>query len=139
MEIDVSQSGNNLAVPKYVNPGLSDSAGLEKAQNRDAKQETVKGNAANVDNRDNTEKSLSTENIKAAVDELSDFAKSSNRQLNFSVDESSERPVVKVTDSESGEVIRQIPSEEVLKLSERLRELQSDLGNTVGILFNKQV
>jgi flagellar protein FlaG len=139
MEIDVSQSGKNLAVPKYANPGLSDIAALQKGQNQDNKQESVKGSGVNADKTVNDDKVISTENIKAAVGELSDFAKASNRQLNFSVDESSERPVVKVTDTESGEVIRQIPSEEVLKLSERLRDLQSDLGNTVGILFNKQV
>lgn len=139
MEIDVSQSGKNLAVPKYSNPGLSDIAKLEKEQNLDKKQELVKANTVNADTLVNTEKELSTDTIKTAVDELSDFAKASNRRLNFSVDESSDRPVVKVTDTESGEVIRQIPSEEVLKLSERLRNLQSDLGNAVGVLFNKQV
>jgi flagellar protein FlaG len=139
MEIEVSQSGKNLAVPKYSNPGLSDTAVLAKVQNQDEKQETVKGIAANTDTVVNTEKLLSTDKIKAAVDELSSFAKASSRQLAFSVDESSDRPVVKVTDTESGKVIRQIPSEEVLKLSERLRDLQSDLGNAVGVLFNKQV
>jgi flagellar protein FlaG len=139
MEIDVSQSGKNLAVPKYSSPGLSDPAVLEKAQNQGEKQETVKGIAVNTDTVVNTEKLLSTDKIKAAVDELSTFAKASSRQLAFSVDESSDRPVVKVTDTESGKVIRQIPSEEVLKLSERLRDLQSDLGNAVGVLFNKQV
>jgi flagellar protein FlaG len=139
MEIDVSQSGKILAVPKYANTGLSDAATLGKVQNQSQEQETVKGIPANTDTVANNEKLLSTDKIKVAVDELSDFAKASNRQLAFSVDESSARPVVKVTDTESGKVIRQIPSEEVLKLSERLRDLQSDLGNTVGILFNKQV
>ncbi|MEP7702942.1 flagellar protein FlaG [Paraglaciecola sp. 25GB23A] len=139
MEIEVSQSGKNLAIPKYSNPGLSDTAVLEKAQNQDEKQETVKGITVNTDTVVNTEKLLSTDIIKAAVEELSSFAKASSRQLAFSVDESSDRPVVKVTDTESGKVIRQIPSEEVLKLSERLRDLQSDIGNAVGVLFNKQV
>lgn len=39
------------------------------------------------------------------------------RKLEFSVDESSGRDVVKVIDSDSGDLIRQFPSEEVLKLS----------------------
>ncbi|MFT5676420.1 MAG: flagellar protein FlaG, partial [Paraglaciecola sp.] len=46
---------------------------------------------------------------------------------------------VKVTDSETGEIIRQIPSEEVLRLSERLQNLQLDVGAAVGVLFNKHV
>lgn len=139
MEIDVSQSGKNLAIPKFSNPGLGEFAALEKGLNQDKKQEMVKGDPLNADNKVSTEQLISNDSIKAAVEELSDFAKASNRQLNFSVDENSDRAVVKVTDAESGEVIRQIPSEEVLKLSERLRDLQSDLGNAVGILFNKQV
>ncbi|WP_340674596.1 flagellar protein FlaG [Paraperlucidibaca sp.] len=39
------------------------------------------------------------------------------RKLEFSIDEDSGRNVVKVIDSDSGDVIRQFPSEEVLKLS----------------------
>ena len=42
-------------------------------------------------------------------------------------------------DAESGDIIRQIPTEEVLKLSERLQELQLDVGKVVGLLFNKHV
>lgn len=39
------------------------------------------------------------------------------RKLEFSIDEGSGRNVVKVIDSDSGDIIRQFPSEEVLKLS----------------------
>ncbi|MFT2091425.1 flagellar protein FlaG [Paraglaciecola sp. 2405UD69-4] len=78
--------------------------------------------------------------IEDAVTQISEFVQSSSRrQLNFSVDEDSNKQVVKVTDAESGDVIRQIPSEEVLKLSERLQDLQADVGTAVGLLFNKQV
>lgn len=139
MEIDLSQSGKNLAVPKYQELGVPTDVSAVKKQDQGVKQEKVQDIPATVDKVDNSEKVLSADKIKEAVAGLSDFAKASNRQLNFSVDEGSERPVVKVTDTESGKVIRQIPSEEVLKLSERLRDLQSDLGTTVGILFNKQV
>ncbi len=51
---------------------------------------------------------------------LADFAKSMNRDLSFRVDESSGRTVVTVIDGETEEVIRQIPSEEVLRLAEAL-------------------
>ena len=47
--------------------------------------------------------------------------------------------MVKVTDAQSGKIIRQIPSEELLKLSERLQDLQTEVGTAVGLLFNKQV
>ena len=82
---------------------------------------------------------VNAEQIDIAVSQLSEFVQSNNRQLNFSVDEGSNKQVVRVSDAESGEIIRQIPTEEVLKLSERLQDLQTDVGNAVGLLFNKQV
>ncbi|UAA39490.1 flagellar protein FlaG [Paraneptunicella aestuarii] len=79
------------------------------------------------------------EDIETAVGEVSEFVQAQNRNLNFSFSEESNRSVVKVTDSETGELIRQIPSEEVLRLSEKIRELQTDVGAAVGVLFNKEV
>ncbi len=77
--------------------------------------------------------------IEDAVAEINDAVVSQGRQLNFSVDEDSNRSVVKVTDSETGELIRQVPSDEVLKLARRLQDMQSDVGAAVGVLFNKEV
>lgn len=51
---------------------------------------------------------------------LVDFAKSMNRDLNFRIDENSGRTVVTVLDGETEEVIRQIPSEEMLRMAEAL-------------------
>jgi len=82
---------------------------------------------------------ITNEEVESAVTEINQFVQFKNRELNFSFDDSSKRSVIKVTDSESGDVIRQIPSEDVLKLSERIKELQSDLGAAVGVLFNKEV
>jgi len=51
---------------------------------------------------------------------LADFARSMNRDLNFRVDEASGRTVVTVIDGETDEVIRQIPSEDMLRMAEAL-------------------
>ncbi|MGS2742048.1 flagellar protein FlaG [Halomonas sp. LS-001] len=48
----------------------------------------------------------------------------SQRGLEFEIRQESERVVTRVIDRESGDVIRQIPAEEVLRLAERLDELQ---------------
>ncbi|MDU0355727.1 flagellar protein FlaG [Paraglaciecola aquimarina] len=95
--------------------------------------------ASKAEQASNPQQVNSPEQIINAVSEVSEFAQTSNRQLAFSVDENSQKQVVKVTDSESGEVIRQIPSEEFLTLSERLKDLNADVGTAVGVLFNKQV
>ncbi|WP_312944010.1 flagellar protein FlaG [Stutzerimonas kunmingensis] len=47
------------------------------------------------------------------------------RDLNFSVDDSTGDVVVQVIDGDSGKVVRQIPSEEILRLTERLDEMRS--------------
>ncbi len=58
--------------------------------------------------------------LKRAVQEIEKFVQSIKRNLEFSIDEASGRVVVKVIASESGEVVRQIPSEEALKLADSL-------------------
>lgn len=60
-----------------------------------------------------------------ALTSLQSQMKTLNRDLNFSVDDSTGDVVVKVIDVESGNVIRQLPSEEALRLSERLEDLRS--------------
>lgn len=72
------------------------------------------------------------ERIREAVDNIQEFVQSVRRDINFTLDESSGRVVVKVTDGRSGDVIRQIPSEEALKLAENLSEARS-------LLFTAQV
>ncbi len=67
------------------------------------------------------------------------FLQGQNRNLAFSIDENTERSVVTVLDSDSGDVIRQIPSEEMLVLAKRIQELQQDIGSSVGVLIDNQV
>lgn len=68
---------------------------------------------------------VSVSQVDAAVDQLKSFVKEAQRNLDFSVDDSSGQFVVKVMDGDSGLVIRQIPSEELLRLSEQLENMRS--------------
>ena len=63
--------------------------------------------------------------VNAVVDQLKSFVKEAQRSLDFSVDDSSGKFIVKVMDGDSGKLIRQIPSEELLRLSERLEDMRS--------------
>lgn len=140
MDVDFSQVGQNVALQ---NAGgnvarRDDLSAEESVQARQDRRLEQNAQASGVAADTNEEVNNTSINIESAVAEVSEFVQSQNRQLAFSIDEKSERQVVKVTDSESGDVIRQIPSEEVLALSERIKELQSDVGVAVGVLFNKQ-
>ncbi|MBD2837638.1 flagellar protein FlaG [Pseudomonas sp. JM0905a] len=72
------------------------------------------------------------ETIGDTVASLQEFAQSIQRDLSFRVDDSSGRIVVEVRDQSSGEVIRQIPSEEALQLLKHLEEARSLMLNTTA-------
>ena len=60
--------------------------------------------------------------LERLAESLANFARQLNRDLRFSVHEASGRTVVTVLDGETREVIRQIPSEEALRMAEALAE-----------------
>ncbi len=62
--------------------------------------------------------------LEDAVKNLEKFVSSVNSEISFSIDQSSGAQVVKVLDSQSKEVLRQIPSEEAIQLAQALDKLQ---------------
>ena len=63
---------------------------------------------------------------KAAAD-LQQFVQSMGRNLSFSVDESTGYHVVRVVNPNTGELVRQLPSEELLKISRDFQRLNNVL------------
>lgn len=62
--------------------------------------------------------------LSAAITSIREAAQSIHRDLNFSLDEESGAVIVKVVDS-NGELVRQIPSEYILRLRGQLEEARS--------------
>ena len=62
------------------------------------------------------------ESIEAAVAKVASYVESLSRSLAISVDESSGDFVVRVQDAKTEEIIRQIPSEDVLAISEAISQ-----------------
>lgn len=79
--------------------------------------------AVTPNTQDNASRSSSDLSVEEAVKRLSSFVPSSS-EINFSIDEDSGVRVVKVLDSKSNEVIRQIPSEEAIEIARALDKLQ---------------
>ncbi|WP_206770678.1 flagellar protein FlaG [Pseudoalteromonas sp. bablab_jr011] len=73
---------------------------------------------------------LGREQLEKMAQQLQDFMGEMNRSLQFQVDEESGRDVIKVVDKNSGELIKQYPSEEVLSLVAKLSE-------TAGFLIDQ--
>ena len=84
------------------------------------------GQALPVNGKQQPPETASTVEVRQAVGEINEIVQSVQRDLSFNMDEDSGKTVIKVVDTESGELIRQIPSEEVLAIASQLREFQED-------------
>jgi flagellar protein FlaG len=62
--------------------------------------------------------------LENAVKKLNDFVAPAVQAIRFELDQNTERMVVKVIDSASQRVLRQIPNEQVLVMSQTLDKLQ---------------
>lgn len=62
------------------------------------------------------------ERVAEALSRIQSYVRASQRELQISIDQGSGRTVVRVVNPETQELIRQIPTEEVLKLASLLRD-----------------
>lgn len=72
------------------------------------------------------ESKVTKEDITQAVSHLKEYVQHMKRDMDFSVDKQTGRFIVKVYDSETKELIRQIPSEEMLEISRHLVEFMDE-------------
>ena len=73
------------------------------------------------------ELSPSAAQLQSAVDSINKALQQSNKNLEFTVDAESKDPVVKLVDSETGDVIRQYPSEEALSIARSIDDFQQGM------------
>jgi flagellar protein FlaG len=67
------------------------------------------------------------------VRSLNELAQNTQRELKFSIDDDTGRTVVKVMDLVSKELIRQIPSEEILELAKTADKISDLKGNLIRL------
>jgi len=65
--------------------------------------------------------------LQSAVDDINRKMLQSNKKLEFSIDESTKQRVVRLVDMDTGDLIRQFPSEEMLSLSQAIDKIQQGL------------
>ena len=70
--------------------------------------------------------------LKVALDELNQQMASNKQHLGFRMDGSIHGPVITVHNTQTGEVVRQIPSETVLNIAHSIDSLK-------GVLFSKKI
>ena len=67
--------------------------------------------------------------VEQAAQDMQNYVKTAGRNLSFSVDQNSGHQVVRVVNSDTGELIRQMPSPEFLKLAESMPQTNSGFDN----------
>jgi len=72
---------------------------------------------------------MTTAELEEMMGEMQDRLDMMGTNLQFAMDREAESIVVRITDKASGEIIRQIPSEDVVRLRKKLEEL-------TGLLFD---
>jgi len=69
-------------------------------------------------------------NLEEAIKRLNDQLQQNGRHLNFSMDQATKSLVIVVKNSQTGEVVRQIPEESVLRVAHNLESLKGLMLNT---------
>ena len=65
--------------------------------------------------------------IQSAVDKVNQAMLQANTGVEFSIDQSSDRTLVKVVDTKTGETIKQFPSKEMIAISQSIDQFQKGL------------
>ena len=71
-------------------------------------------------------------NLEVAINHLNEKMRDGGRNITFAMDQTLGRPIVVVRKEDTGEVIRQIPNEAVVKVAHNLEALK-------GMLMNKKI
>lgn len=116
---------------KFSNPMYANNEKQKSEQMRDLKEDVsdkVEPKELNfLQNSDKIKKAL-----EQVADGLNEMVKVFNRKIDFIVHDDTNRTMVKVIDTETGKILREIPPEEILDLVAKMQE-------AFGIIFDVKV
>jgi len=78
----------------------------------------------NAPQSDNSSSRADKATLEHAVKRISEYVSASRPEISFTIDETTGTQVVKIVDSQSQEVIRQMPSKEAIQIAQALDKLQ---------------
>lgn len=145
---------NEIGIPSSVTPSSlqsSSKSGQSAAQvlsgiteeQRVTAQQDVKKQQDSQAGEKNTKQNMSNADIENEVQNLQELSKLQGWTVNFSVEKDLDQVVIKVVDAETKSMIRQIPSEELLAISKRIKDLRDSNGTAgnsrVGLLLDNEI
>jgi flagellar protein FlaG len=138
----VNPEAANMAAPQVLTRGIQSPASPQRVAAENpvpeinaaaSLKESIRSVAEKADSdRAHTLQSITNvaDDIKEAIDTLNDALAKAPTKAIISHDDQLNRYIVKIADERSGEVIREVPSEAVLKFARNLQEIK-------GLLFDK--
>ena len=122
---------DKVSVVRYV-PPTADGVVAASSRNAAQTQKAYRASGAPVAreavtrqaNASVAEKDKLPENVKVATDQVRHYIQQFASELDFSIDEDTEKLVVKLMDKSTGEMLRQVPTEEILHVAKMLDKLQ---------------
>lgn len=92
---------------------------------------TTLDTSKNEQSQDAKNKGSSLDTLKTAATTGNSLLQNINQNLEFKVDESTKKVVIKIIDSKTGETVRQIPSEEMMAFIKKMQELDGEKGSII--------
>jgi len=128
--MEISSNTSNIQ-PYGSNGGIklaSENNGAPNVSSRKESNKTSEINRKHVQSVEATielvkqREKLNKQERETMVEQMNEFISSINKGLSFRVDEQSGRDVVTIYEASTGDIIRQIPEEEMLEVLRRLRD-----------------
>jgi len=120
-------TGNSVPAPSVINDHAGSPVVSASAPQTDSAPVTLPQKAAMSPAANTNTAQPSGAQLLSAVDKLNQAMRQSNTGLEFSIDSESKKTLIKVVDSKTGETIKQIPSKEVIAISQALDRFQQGL------------
>lgn len=73
-----------------------------------------------------------SQDVREAIGKLNDMMQAGARSVSFSLDEKLGRPIVYIKNAKTGEIVRQIPNEVVVRIAHNIEDLK-------GVLHNEKI
>ncbi len=125
--MDISKSDTTISPPDTIKPTTTSNRPKTDADIKSSKSIQIQPT------EDKQEDKFTVEEIEDLSKELNSYMDDLQTNLGFSIHEKiDDQVIVEITDRETGELIRQIPSEELLSIREKMAEL-------TGLLFDQRI
>jgi len=134
---DFSKQGVTYSL--HSEPRSKDELIALREANAKAIQNTADSNKTSQDTSNSKTFSTSVKVEESDIESINEKMSQLNVQLNFEMTEDRDRNIIKVLDQATGDVVRQIPTEDFLRMSERIEAIMSELQEVEGDLSNAEV